>query len=89
VAGVLTTMRAVHVVAGVLTAVPPVHVVARVIGVARFVNVLSDLGGIVPDRVVPGVLLSAVIVAHPFLRVDVPGTDGPGGGFTRARGGLE
>jgi len=55
-----------------LTAVRPVHVVGcvqrSVIRVAQFVNaLLGNLGGIVPYRAVPGVLVSVVIVAHPVL----------------------
>ncbi|MGH2671997.1 MAG: hypothetical protein ACRDHC_03365 [Actinomycetota bacterium] len=54
-------------VTGVLSgAVQVVRCVGRsVIGVAQFTNaLLGDLGGVIPFRVVPGVLMSLVIVTH-------------------------
>ncbi|MEX2204306.1 MAG: hypothetical protein WD965_09500, partial [Actinomycetota bacterium] len=70
---IVTSVSRVLVVTGMRSrALRLVHVVRRVrrsvIGVARFVNaLLGDLGGIVPLRVVPGVLVSVLIVAHPVL----------------------
>jgi hypothetical protein len=60
------------VVTRMLTAVRLVHVVRRVrrsvIRVAQFTNaLLGDLGRIIPIRLVPWVVVSVMILAHPVL----------------------
>jgi hypothetical protein len=70
---VLFVVATMLVVTGVLSsAVRPVQVVRCVgrsmIGVAQFTNaLLDDLGGVIPFRMVPGVLVSVVIVTHSVL----------------------